>query len=169
MLCVSLIALLYALVGAAQKVEVDANAFNDTTQLNPPPLPNPLPPLSFDVSSANTPVGLGVVQDSLLGFSLEMSVSASLCECQVALISNIRTDHLIVGKSKSELNPIFVRLLSHVAQRAGHVKIRVGGNSQEGSVIVEPNAIDGLVQKEEDAVSRSGSNGTKSEKRPRTP
>jgi hypothetical protein len=81
MLCVSLVTLLCALVGvAAQKVEVDANAFNDTTQLNPPPLPNPLPPLSFDIPSASTPAGLGVVQDSLLGFSLEMSVSASLCE-----------------------------------------------------------------------------------------
>jgi hypothetical protein len=87
----------------------------------------------------------------------------------MSLVLNIRAYQIKVGKSKSELNPIFVRLLSHVAQRAGHVKIRVGGNSQEGSVIVEPNAIDGLVQKEEDVVSGPASDSTKAEKRPRTP
>jgi hypothetical protein len=62
------------------------NAFNDNTQLNPPALPIPLPPLAFDVPLATTPAGLGVVQDSLLGFSLEMSVSNSLCASLSSLL-----------------------------------------------------------------------------------
>jgi hypothetical protein len=67
-------------VSALDASQHDGNAFNDPLQLNPPALPTPLPPLAFDLPLASKPAGLGVVQDSILGFSIELSVTNQVCE-----------------------------------------------------------------------------------------
>jgi hypothetical protein len=77
------LALANALGASAADATDDQNAFNDSVQLKPPALPIPLPPLAFDVPLVAKPAGLGVVQDSFLGFSVEMSVANQVCALQL--------------------------------------------------------------------------------------
>ncbi|KAI0702821.1 glycoside hydrolase family 79 protein [Cerioporus squamosus] len=92
----------------------------DTLVLNPPPLPNPLPPNQFGVQLAADAInvnGLSIPQSgAFYGFSVEMSV--------VTQVSN------------SIIHPPFLNLMSLVAERAGRIHVRVGGNTQEEARMV---------------------------------
>ncbi|KAJ3810183.1 glycoside hydrolase family 79 protein [Lentinula aff. lateritia] len=88
-----------------------AAAYNPTT-IDPPALPDPLPSLSLDFNIQSNPTGLSITQSgAFMGFSVEMSVANQICE--------------------SILQVPFLNLLATIAQRAGAVRVRVGGNSQD--------------------------------------
>lgn len=56
-----------------------AAAYNPTI-LNPPPLPNPLPPMNFDLQLSSGQAGVSIQQTgAFLGFSIEMSVVNQVC------------------------------------------------------------------------------------------
>ncbi|KAJ3880476.1 hypothetical protein F5051DRAFT_161099 [Lentinula edodes] len=91
-----------------------AAAYNPTT-IDPPALPDPLPSLSLDFNIQSNPTGLSITQSgAFMGFSVEMSVA-----------------NQILGKNSSILQVPFLNLLATIAQRAGAVRVRVGGNSQD--------------------------------------
>ncbi|KAJ4474775.1 glycoside hydrolase family 79 protein [Lentinula lateritia] len=88
-----------------------AAAYNPTT-IDPPALPDPLPSLSLDFNLQSNPTGLSITQSgAFMGFSVEMSVANQVCE--------------------SILQVPFLNLLATISQRAGAVRVRVGGNSQD--------------------------------------
>jgi hypothetical protein len=58
-----------------------------------------------------------------------------------------------VGKTVGEPSPVFTALLDNVASRAGHVKVRIGGNSQENSELVATLPDGVILQKADSAVS----------------
>ncbi|KAF7321151.1 Glyco-hydro-79C domain-containing protein [Mycena chlorophos] len=95
-------------------------AYNPTT-LNPPPVPTGVP-TSFNVDlEEGVPAGASIEQTGdFLGFSVEMSVS-----------------NQVLGKNSTQLQVPFLNLMANIVQRAGSVRIRVGGNSQESATLVE--------------------------------
>ncbi|OSD00696.1 hypothetical protein PYCCODRAFT_1437022 [Trametes coccinea BRFM310] len=99
------------------------NAYNNV-RLQPPPLPNPLPPTEFAItlpSQAQNMPGLSIPQrGDFWGFSIEMSVVEQ-----------------VIGKNSSFIQVPFLNLLATVAERAGAVRIRVGGNTQETATLVD--------------------------------
>ncbi|KAF5334902.1 hypothetical protein D9611_009930 [Ephemerocybe angulata] len=123
--------------GAAAQPTRVVNAFNDTV-LNPPPIPNPpLPtafPLALQRDVASTP-GLSTphVGGGFFGFSIEMSVI-----------------NQVLGKNSTHLYVPFLNLLSNLAERAGSVVIRLGGNTQEFATLV-PELPDGRTFGKEDS------------------
>ncbi|KIK68723.1 glycoside hydrolase family 79 protein [Collybiopsis luxurians FD-317 M1] len=91
-----------------------AAAYNPTT-LDPPALPNPLPQLSLSFNIQANPPGMSITQSgAFLGFSIEMSVA-----------------NQVLGKNSTLLQVPFLNLLATIQQRAGAVRVRVGGNSQD--------------------------------------
>ncbi|KAI0354195.1 glycoside hydrolase family 79 protein [Trametes cingulata] len=95
----------------------------DPRILDPPPLPNPLPANQFGIqlsASASNVQGLSIpVSGAFFGFSVEMSVV-----------------NQVIGLNGSFIHPPFLNLMSLVAERAGRVHVRVGGNTQETARMV---------------------------------
>ncbi|KAF9556467.1 glycoside hydrolase family 79 protein [Agrocybe pediades] len=91
----------------------------DTTELIPPPVPNPPPASAYtlnlqrDASAVN---GLSIphVGGSFWGFSLEMSIVTQ-----------------VLGKNSTFLQVPFLNLMANLVERSGGVVIRIGGNTQE--------------------------------------
>ncbi|KAJ7227744.1 glycoside hydrolase family 79 protein [Mycena haematopus] len=105
-------------------------AYNPGT-LVPPPVPTPavLTTIPINLQNSGTP-NLSIKQKgSFFGFSIEMSVS-----------------NQILGKNSSLLQVPFLNLMANIAQRAGSVMVRVGGNSQESAQLAPDGSIpDGRV------------------------
>ncbi|KAM5530653.1 hypothetical protein V8D89_015674 [Ganoderma adspersum] len=98
-------------------------AYNNVT-LTPPALPSPMPSTAFSISvmnSAQDVNGLGIQQaGDFFGFSIEMSVVTQ-----------------VIGKNASYVQVPLLNLLATVADRAGRVRVRVGGNTQETATLVD--------------------------------
>ncbi|KAJ7224556.1 glycoside hydrolase family 79 protein [Mycena pura] len=95
-------------------------AYNPTT-LNAPPVPSPAVPSTFNIqlNTGGTP-GASIQQSGdFLGFSIEMSVS-----------------NQVLGKNSTHIQIPFLNLMSNIVKRAGSVRVRVGGNSQESATLV---------------------------------
>ncbi|KAJ6554258.1 hypothetical protein B0H19DRAFT_1152984 [Mycena capillaripes] len=110
----------FATTSAPASAYTGAAAYNPTT-LIPPPVPTPAVPSSFNIAlnSGGTP-GASIPQSgSFVGFSVEMSVS-----------------NQVLGKNASFIQVPFLNLMSNIVQRAGAVRVRVGGNSQESATLV---------------------------------
>ncbi|KAJ7167217.1 hypothetical protein C8R43DRAFT_877674, partial [Mycena crocata] len=91
--------------------------------LIPPPVPTPAVPSTFNIQlqTGGTP-GASIPQSGdFVGFSIEMSVSNQVCESSASV-------------------PL-LNLMANIQQRAGAVRIRVGGNSQESATLVEASEI----------------------------
>ncbi|TBU40507.1 hypothetical protein BD309DRAFT_870161 [Dichomitus squalens] len=108
-------------------------------QLQAPPLPVPLPPTAFTVSLANQAeyvTNLSIPQrGDFYGFSIEMSVVEQ-----------------VIGKNSSFIQVPFLNLLATVADRAGSVRVRVGGNSQETATLVGGLPNNSMIEKAASAV-----------------
>ncbi|KAJ7057387.1 glycoside hydrolase family 79 protein [Mycena amicta] len=96
-------------------------AFNPTT-LIPPPVPTPAIPTNIPVTLQKSGTqGLSIAQDgAFMGFSVEMSVT-----------------NQVMGKNSTLLQVAFLNLMASLVQRAGSVRIRLGGNSQETAKLVD--------------------------------
>ncbi|KAI0830342.1 hypothetical protein BC628DRAFT_1416627 [Trametes gibbosa] len=98
-------------------------AYNNLT-LVPPALPSPMPNTNFGITLRNNAAnvnGLSVAQKAnFLGFSIEMSVVQQ-----------------VIGKNSSFIQIPFLNLLATIADRAGSVVVRVGGNTQETATLVD--------------------------------
>ncbi|KAJ6513514.1 hypothetical protein DFH09DRAFT_999118 [Mycena vulgaris] len=108
-----------------------AQAYNPTT-LIPPPVPTPAlaSTIPVQLQSAGTP-GLSVPQlGAFMGFSIEMSVT-----------------NQVLGKNSTQLQVAFLNLMANIQQRAGFVRIRVGGNTQEGAKLVDSLPDNRIIQK----------------------
>ncbi|KAJ7103817.1 hypothetical protein C8R44DRAFT_945254 [Mycena epipterygia] len=108
-----------ATVPAAQYSGVEA--YNPTT-LIPPPVPSPtiLSTIPVRLQNNGTP-GMSITQSgAFMGFSIEMSVT-----------------NQVLGKNSTQLQDPFLNLMANIQQRAGSVRIRVGGNSQESAKLVD--------------------------------
>ncbi|KAJ4489869.1 glycoside hydrolase family 79 protein [Lentinula aciculospora] len=91
-----------------------AAAYNPTT-IDPPALPDPMPSLSLNFNIQTNAPGLSITQSgAFMGFSIEMSVA-----------------NQVLGKNSSILQVPFLNLLATISQRAGAVRVRIGGNSQD--------------------------------------
>jgi len=92
----------------------------DTTVLNPPAPPTDLSKDFPVVLTSGGMTNLSIKQKgSFLGFSIELSVADQ-----------------ILGKNSSHLQVPFLNYMSNIKARAGKVSIRVGGNTQETSVLI---------------------------------
>ncbi|KAF5353264.1 hypothetical protein D9756_008029 [Leucocoprinus leucothites] len=112
---------------AAAASYTGAAAYNPTT-LTPPPVPTDLN-RNFPVQLVNggTP-GASIPQTGqFFGFSIEMSVV-----------------NQVLGKNASFIQVPFLNLMANIAQRAGGVRIRVGGNTQETATLAA-NTPDGRI------------------------
>ncbi|KAF7327078.1 Glyco-hydro-79C domain-containing protein [Mycena kentingensis (nom. inval.)] len=121
---------------AAASDYTSLQAFNPTT-LTPPAVPTPaiLTNIPVKLQKAGTP-NLGVKQDgAFLGFSIEMSVS-----------------NQVFGKNSTFLQVPFLNLMASLAARAGSVRIRVGGNSQERAKLVDTIPDGRVLQKDLDGI-----------------
>ncbi|KAJ7607419.1 glycoside hydrolase family 79 protein [Roridomyces roridus] len=115
--------------GSASAAAYSGSAAYNPTVLNAPPIPNPPPPSNFNVSliTGGTP-GASIVQSGdFVGFSVEMSVS-----------------NQVLGKNSTNIQVPFLNLMASIVQRAGSVRLRVGGNSQESATLV-PSIPDGKI------------------------
>ncbi|KAF9457308.1 glycoside hydrolase family 79 protein [Collybia nuda] len=96
----------------------------DETILIPPTLPAERAPTKFtlNLSANNASVdNLSILQPgSFYGFSIEMSVITQ-----------------VLGKNSSHLQVPFLNLMANIQQRAGGVRIRLGGNTQDFAVLVD--------------------------------
>ncbi|RDX49745.1 hypothetical protein OH76DRAFT_1403331 [Lentinus brumalis] len=92
--------------------------------LTAPNLPDPVPSNAFTIQLLNNAANVNAlsVQQSgnFLGFSVEVSVVTQ-----------------VIGKNASQIAVPFLNLLATVADRAGSVRIRVGGNTQETATLVD--------------------------------
>ncbi|KAF7307934.1 Glyco-hydro-79C domain-containing protein [Mycena kentingensis (nom. inval.)] len=103
-------------------------AYNPQT-LVPPPVPTPAISSTFNVqldgSTGTAPAGASIQQSGdFLGFSIEMSVS-----------------NQVLGKNSTHIQVPFLNLMANIVQRAGVVRVRVGGNSQESATLVDASEI----------------------------
>ncbi|KIM82064.1 glycoside hydrolase family 79 protein [Piloderma croceum F 1598] len=109
-----------------------AAAYNPTV-LNPPPVPDPKPPTSFDIQLQNGGMqGLSItLPDGFFGFSVEMSVANQETIFGLRLCSTL-------------IQVAFLNLMANIVDRSGTVKVRVGGNTQDTAVLVNeiPNGAD---------------------------
>ncbi|KAJ7634934.1 glycoside hydrolase family 79 protein [Roridomyces roridus] len=111
-------------------------AYNNLV-LQPPPVFNPAPVTAFTLTlpsaSTNVPQGkLSIpVPGTFYGFSIEMSVLTQL-----------------FGKNSSFIQVPLLNLLSNIAQRAGAIHIRIGGNTQELAYYVPTLPNDHAISKE---------------------
>ncbi|KAF7325829.1 Glyco-hydro-79C domain-containing protein [Mycena kentingensis (nom. inval.)] len=108
-------------VSGAAPSEYTGLAAYSPTLLNRPELPNPGIQTTLQVALQNSPLGLSVKQEgSFVGFSVEMSVS-----------------NQVLGKNSSLIQVPFLNLMANIQQRAGYVRVRVGGNSQESAKMTD--------------------------------
>ncbi|KAJ3569540.1 hypothetical protein NP233_g4984 [Leucocoprinus birnbaumii] len=96
----------------------------DETQLIPPALPTEPYNKEFAINlqkDAGAVAGLSIPHKtaSFFGFSIEMSVI-----------------NQVLGKNSSFIQVPFLNLMANLQERAGHVLIRIGGNTQEYAVMV---------------------------------
>ncbi|KAI6122360.1 glycoside hydrolase family 79 protein [Pisolithus croceorrhizus] len=112
---------------SASAATYTAPAFYDTTVLNPPPVPpNLSTQLYLSVPATSNNVSLSQpLKGSFLGFSIEFSVISQVCMSSPALFV------------LSFIQVPFLNLMSNIRQRAGEVRIRVGGNTQETASLVD--------------------------------
>ncbi|KXN83267.1 hypothetical protein AN958_01638 [Leucoagaricus sp. SymC.cos] len=108
---------------AANAATTTLAAYNDT-ELVPPPLPTAhLREFKVDLQrdAVNVP-GLSIPHKtaSFFGFSIEMSVI-----------------NQVLGKNSTFIQVPFLNLMANLQERAGHVLIRLGGNTQEYAVMVD--------------------------------
>ncbi|KAI0643303.1 hypothetical protein C8Q79DRAFT_915544 [Trametes meyenii] len=98
-------------------------AYNEI-YLPPPDIPNPAPANTFAINVPNSAAqvnGLSVPQSgSFFGFSIEMSVATQL-----------------IGTNSSRLHVPFLNLMALIANKAGAVHVRVGGNTQETAFMID--------------------------------
>ncbi|KAI0673206.1 glycoside hydrolase superfamily [Trametes maxima] len=122
------------------------NAYNNV-RLQPPPLPNPMPPTSFPItlpSQAQNMPGLSIPQrGDFWGFSIEMSVVQQ-----------------VIGKNASFIQVPFLNLLGTVVERAGRVRVRVGGNTQETATLVDSLADNAIIEKAKSQITVSTADQT---------
>lgn len=124
--------------GTAAAANYTGSAAANPSVLDPPPLPNPLPNLNFDIQlvDGGTP-GVSIPhKNPFWGFSIEMSVTNQL-----------------FGLNGSYLNVPLLNLFSAITTRAGELHVRVGGNTQESAVLVEKTASGHLLEKDYTVVS----------------
>ncbi|KAJ7146974.1 glycoside hydrolase family 79 protein [Mycena epipterygia] len=94
-------------------------AYNPSTLVAPAAPTGVMTTIPVALQNSGT-VGLGIKQKgSFLGFSIEMSVT-----------------NQVLGKNSSLIQVPFLNLMANIAQRAGSVMIRVGGNTQESATLV---------------------------------
>ncbi|RPD77295.1 hypothetical protein L226DRAFT_533296 [Lentinus tigrinus ALCF2SS1-7] len=114
-------------------------AYNNKT-LTPPALPDPMPSTAFTIQVMNNAAnvnGLSVQQSGdFFGFSIEMSVVQQ-----------------VIGKNASFIAVPFLNLLATVADRAGRVRIRVGGNTQETATLVDSLPSNEMIAKDKENAS----------------
>ncbi|KAH9851266.1 glycoside hydrolase family 79 protein [Lenzites betulinus] len=114
-------------------------AYNNIYML-PPPIPSPAPATQFAIgvpTSAQLMTGLSIPQKgTFFGFSIEMSVANQL-----------------IGTNGTTLHPEFLNLMNIVADRAGAVHIRVGGNTQETAFLVESLPDGKMIEKDKEDAS----------------
>ncbi|KAI0354193.1 hypothetical protein OH77DRAFT_1437562 [Trametes cingulata] len=114
-------------------------AYNNVT-LTPPALPNPMPATEFGITlhnQAQNVNGLSVQQRAnFLGFSIEMSVVEQ-----------------VIGKNSSFIQVPFLNLLATIADRAGSVVVRVGGNTQETATLVDSLPNNAMIAKDKENAS----------------
>ncbi|KAF8651054.1 hypothetical protein AX16_004917 [Volvariella volvacea WC 439] len=98
-------------------------AYNDTVLISPSP-PDPPINTAFTLAlqaSSDAVENLSIRQrGDFLGFSIEMSVINQL-----------------MGRNSSHIQVPFLNLLGNIVQRAGQVRVRLGGNTQEFAGYVE--------------------------------
>ncbi|KAH9927381.1 glycoside hydrolase family 79 protein, partial [Amylocystis lapponica] len=115
----------------------------DPINLNPPPLPNPLPPTQFGIqlqNSAANVVGLSIpLSGTFYGFSIEMSVATQ------------------VTRSRSFIQVPFLNLMALIQARVGSVNIRVGGNTQDYAALV-PSLADGKALEKQHVANQNPTN-----------
>ncbi|KAK0200670.1 hypothetical protein DFS33DRAFT_1266366 [Desarmillaria ectypa] len=107
---------------SADSASYTGAAAYDPTILEAPPIPDPLPPMQFDIElqSGNTS-GISIPQTgAFVGFSIEMSVTNQL-----------------LGKNSSYIQVPFLNLMANLEKRGGKVNVRIGGNTQETAVLVD--------------------------------
>ncbi|CAK5262555.1 unnamed protein product [Mycena citricolor] len=109
----------------------------DPTTLIAPPVPTPAPPTSFFQQLSSAPVpGLSIPQSGhFMGFSVEFSVI-----------------NQVLGSNSTRLMVPFLNLMANVQARAGSVRIRVGGNTQDYAVL-EPSLPSGKMLGKESQIS----------------
>ena len=143
-------------VTAAAASYTGAAAYN-TTQLQPPAVPNPPINTTIDIALTSGALpAMSVAQNgAFFGFSIEMSVVNQMRACPrtcIAYRSYSANTHQ-VGKNSSYIQVPFLNLLSNIVQRAGWVQIRVGGNTQETAVVVDSLPDGKILQKDVDGTS----------------
>lgn len=110
------------------------NRAYDTTQLNPPPLPNPIPATQYTISVPSNGAsvnGLSIpIAGDFLGYSVEMSVVTQ-----------------VIGINSSFISVPFLNLMSALVERGGGVRIRVGGNTQDYATFVDQTPNNTIIQK----------------------
>ncbi|KAI0772364.1 hypothetical protein BD413DRAFT_612530 [Trametes elegans] len=121
------------------------NAYNNV-RLQPPPLPEPMPPTAFSIalpSQAQNMPGLSIPQrGEFWGFSIEMSVVQQ-----------------VIGRNASFIQVPFLNLLANVAERAGRVRVRVGGNTQETATLVDSLRDNAIIEKDKSVDGASARTG----------
>ncbi|KAF7302911.1 Glyco-hydro-79C domain-containing protein [Mycena kentingensis (nom. inval.)] len=108
------------------------SAAYDPTVLQAPPVPVPPPPTTFfqQLSIAVVP-GVSINQQGyFLGFSIEFSVFGTTSEL-----------------CSSRIQVPFLNLLSNVVARAGSVRVRIGGNTQDYATMVDSLADGRIIEK----------------------
>ncbi|TCD66252.1 hypothetical protein EIP91_001615 [Steccherinum ochraceum] len=114
--------------GAVTSTAVAAQYTNDAAfnnlVLTAPPVPSPAPPQQFTIQlqqSGQNVQGLSIQHTGpFFGFSIEFSVVTQT-----------------VGRNSTFLFVPFLNLMALIAERAGYVPIRVGGNSQDTATLVD--------------------------------
>ncbi|VDC02964.1 unnamed protein product [Peniophora sp. CBMAI 1063] len=106
-----------------------------TTTLNRPALPNPMPALTFPAQLySGGMANMSIPQKGdFMGFSIEMSVATQM-----------------LGKNSSNIYVPFLNLLANVVARAGSIQIRVGGNTQENAVLKDSLPNNTILSKDKD-------------------
>ena len=113
------------------------NRAYDPTELEPPENGGYVPNFDINLQPAATQDGLShQLPSPFFGFSIEMSVS-----------------NQVYGRNSTQINVPFLNLMSNIAERAGEVHIRCGGNTQESAVMVESNPNGLMIDKDYSSVS----------------
>jgi hypothetical protein len=106
----------------------------DTSTLNPPALPNPLPATQWNIGVPSNQASMSglslIVPGDFLGFSIEMSVVTQ-----------------VIGLNSSFVSVPFLNLMSNLAARGGGVRVRIGGNTQDYAVYVSSISDGSIIEK----------------------
>ncbi|TFY66769.1 hypothetical protein EVG20_g4322, partial [Dentipellis fragilis] len=122
---------------AAAATYTGAAAYNPTVLQAPPVPSNPAVPNNFPIQLYSGGMnGLSMpLPGDFYGFSVEMSVA----------------NH-ILGKNSSIIEVPFLNLMANIKERAGNVRVRVGGNTQESAELVPSLANNSIISKDYAAV-----------------